>query len=97
MPPLRICSEGVQEGCLYGCHGLTHRDMYNPQAGRRMAGVQVDIRLNKTTVKKLGLSRVTIGNLVAGDLEKVMGGIVSSDNQTCTYSRKCQQQTLDTQ
>jgi hypothetical protein len=42
-----------------------------------------------TPKKKLSLSRETVANLEARDLEQVAGGsgIISSDNKACTYSR----------
>ncbi len=45
--------------------------------------------MKKPTKKKLSLSRETVATLEARDLEQVMGGggIVSSDNKSCTYSR----------
>jgi hypothetical protein len=46
--------------------------------------------MKKNNTKKLALSRETIRALVAGDLEKAAGGIVSSDNQFCSFTLKCQ-------
>ncbi len=40
-----------------------------------------------TTKKKLSLSRETVASLEARDLEQVVGGIISSDNKFCTYSK----------
>ena len=45
--------------------------------------------MKKTQSRKLTLARETVRTLDGG-LENVQGGIVSSDNQACTYSRKCQ-------
>jgi hypothetical protein len=46
--------------------------------------------MKKPTTTKLSLSRETVATLEARDLEQVMGGgggIVSSDNKSCTYSK----------
>lgn len=43
--------------------------------------------MKKSTTKKLSLARETVRNLEATGLEQVAGGIVSSDNKTCTYSK----------
>lgn len=43
--------------------------------------------MKKPTTKKLSLSRETVASLEARDLEQVVGGIISSDNKACTYSR----------
>lgn len=48
----------------------------------------------KPESKKLNLNRETVRLLETADLTEVAGGIVSSDNQFCTYSRKCPQQTV---
>jgi hypothetical protein len=45
--------------------------------------------MKKTESRKLTLARETV-RVLDGDLRDVKGGIVSSDNQECTYSRKCQ-------
>jgi hypothetical protein len=45
--------------------------------------------MKKTESKKLTLSRETVGTL-DGYLQNVKGGIVSSDDRACTYSRRCQ-------
>jgi hypothetical protein len=42
--------------------------------------------MKKTTTKKLSLSRETVANLEAGDLEQALGGIISSDNKACSYT-----------
>jgi hypothetical protein len=50
--------------------------------------VQGDTFMKKTTTKKkLSLSRETVASLEARDLEQVAGGIISSDNKSCTFSR----------
>jgi hypothetical protein len=41
-----------------------------------------------TTKKKLSLSRETITNLDTRELEQVVGGIISSDNKFCTFSKR---------
>jgi len=46
--------------------------------------------MKKDNTKKLTLARETVRTLVAGDLEKALGGIISSDNRTCTFTQKCQ-------
>lgn len=44
--------------------------------------------MQKTTKKKLSISRETIAHLETRDLQRVAGGsIVSSDNKDCTYTR----------
>lgn len=51
--------------------------------------------MKKHDSKKLTLARETVRTLAGGDLAKIDGGlanvvgIVSSDNQDCTYSRAC--------
>jgi hypothetical protein len=44
--------------------------------------------MKKTESRKLMLSRETVRTL-DGYLQDVKGGIVSSDNRACTYSRQC--------
>ena len=44
--------------------------------------------MKKTESKKLTLARETV-RVLNGDLQDVKGGIVSSDNRQCTYSRNC--------
>jgi hypothetical protein len=52
--------------------------------------------MKKHDSKKLTLARETVRILAGGELGKVAGGlgnvagIVSSDDQDCTYSRLCQ-------
>jgi len=46
--------------------------------------------MKKHDTKKLTLARETVRTLVAVDLEKAAGGIVSSDNRACTFTQKCQ-------
>ncbi len=46
--------------------------------------------MKKHDSKKLTLARETVRILVAGNLEKAAGGIVSSDNQACSFTLKCQ-------
>jgi hypothetical protein len=50
--------------------------------------------MKRQETKKLALSRETVRNLEAAELEQVAGGlavapIVSSDNRACSYSRAC--------
>jgi hypothetical protein len=49
--------------------------------------------MKKTESKKLTLSRETVRTL-DGYLQNVKGGIVSSDDRACTYSRNCQTEQL---
>jgi hypothetical protein len=45
--------------------------------------------MKKTEPRKLTLARETV-RVLDGNLQDVKGGIVSSDDQQCTYSRKCE-------
>ncbi len=52
--------------------------------------------MKKHDTRKLTLARETVRTLAGGELGKIAGGlaqnvgIVSSDNEDCTYSRQCQ-------
>jgi hypothetical protein len=45
--------------------------------------------MKKHDSKKLSLNRETVRHLEGAELRDVIGGIVSSDNAMCSYSKKC--------
>ena len=45
--------------------------------------------MKKIEQKKLALSRETLRALDGSELQSAQGGIVSSDNQLCSFSKKC--------
>jgi hypothetical protein len=60
-----------------------------PGPGRRLPGRSRRTLMKKHETRKLSLNRETVRHLEGADLKDVIGGIVSSDNITCTYSKKC--------
>jgi hypothetical protein len=48
----------------------------------------------KQDSKKLTLNRETVRLLETPELDGVAGGIISSDNLQCTFSRRCPQETF---